>query len=48
MTHEISSPMNAPEHREQHDRIAANGDSRRRQLDIFRQRQHEADLEESR
>ncbi|WP_166791346.1 hypothetical protein [Cryobacterium sp. Hh7] len=48
MTYEISSPTIAAEHPEQHDTNATGADFRRRQLDIFRQRECELELEESR
>ena len=48
MTYEIPSPVTDPEHPVQLDRYATGSDFRRRQLALFRQRQHEAEPEESR
>jgi hypothetical protein len=51
MTYEITAPRTATEHPAQLDRDAttrAGSDFRRRQIDIFRKRQHEAEPEESR
>ncbi|WP_158251646.1 hypothetical protein [Cryobacterium sp. M91] len=48
MTYEISSPTTTAEHSEQRNRNAttsAGPDYRRRQLDIFRQREHELETE---